>query len=144
MTDLADCTLCLADALDGAALETAAQALVARHASLRACFVHDLSRPVQVIVSDVTPPWRRIDLSKVIEARFGVHLAERSVGALLWRLGFRHMSVRPHNPAQDPAAIEAHKKTSQPWSRQSSRTTPAANRSSTGGKTRHVSASKAP
>ena len=88
--------------------------------------------------------WRRIDLSKVIEARFGVHLAERSVGALLWRLGFRHMSVRPHNPAQDPAAIEAHKKTSQPWSRQSSRTTPAANRSSSGGKTRHVSASKAP
>ncbi len=88
--------------------------------------------------------WRRIDLSKVIEARFGVHLAERSVGALLWRLGFRHMSVRPHNPAQDPAAIEAHKKTSQPWSRQSSRTTPAANRSSFGGKTRHVSASKAP
>ena len=88
--------------------------------------------------------WRRIDLSKVIEARFGVHLAERSVGALLWRLGFRHMSVRPHNPAQDPAAIEAHKKTSQPWSRQSSRTTPAANRSSCGGKTRHVSASKAP
>jgi Winged helix-turn helix len=88
--------------------------------------------------------WRRIDLSKVIEARFGVHLAERSVGALLWRLGFRHMSVRPHNPAQDPATIEAHKKTSQPWSRQSSRTTPAANRSSSGGKTRHVSASKAP
>jgi len=88
--------------------------------------------------------WRRIDLSKVIEARFGVHLAERSVGALLWRLGFRHMSVRPHNPAQDPAAIEAHKKTSQPWSRQSSPTTPAANRSSSGGRTRHVSASKAP
>ena len=58
--------------------------------------------------------WRRADLSKVIEARFGVRLAERSVGALLRRLGFRHLSVRPHNPAQDPAALEAHKKTSPP------------------------------
>ena len=56
--------------------------------------------------------WRRADLSKVIAARYSVELAERSVGALLARLGFRHISVRPHNPAQDPAAIEAHKKTS--------------------------------
>jgi len=56
--------------------------------------------------------WRRADLAQVIEARYGVHLAERSVGALLARLGFRHISVRPHNPTQDPAAIEAHKKTS--------------------------------
>ena len=54
--------------------------------------------------------WRRADLSKVIQARFGVRLAERSVGTLLRRLGFRRLSVRPHNPAQDAAAIEAHKK----------------------------------
>ena len=58
--------------------------------------------------------WRRADLAKVIEARFDVQLAERSVGALLARLKFRHVSVRPHNPAQDPAAIEAHKKTLPP------------------------------
>ena len=58
--------------------------------------------------------WRRADLAQVIEARYGVHLAERSVGALLTRLGFRHISVRPHNTTQDPAAIEAHKKTSPP------------------------------
>ncbi len=57
--------------------------------------------------------WRRTDLSKVIAARYGVTLAERSVGALLARLGFRHISVRPHNPAQDPAAIQTHKKTLQ-------------------------------
>ena len=55
--------------------------------------------------------WRRIDLSRLIETRFGVQLAERSVGALLWRMGFRHVSLRPHNPAQDPAAVQAHKKT---------------------------------
>jgi transposase len=36
--------------------------------------------------------WRRIDLSQVIKMRFGVHLAERSVGALLRRLGFRRLS----------------------------------------------------
>ena len=58
--------------------------------------------------------WRRVDLAKVIEDRFKVHLAERSVGAQLARLGFRHVSVRPHNPAQDRAAIETHKKTSTP------------------------------
>ena len=72
--------------------------------------------------------WRRADLSKVIETRFGVRLAERSVGALLRRLGFRHLSVRPHNPAQDPAALEAHKKTSPTWSRRPSPSTPATSR----------------
>ena len=56
--------------------------------------------------------WRRIDLSRVIEARFGVHLAERSVGALLRRLGFRRLSARPRHPGYDAAAQAAHKKTS--------------------------------
>jgi transposase len=56
--------------------------------------------------------WRRIDLSGVIEQRYGIKLAERSVGDLLRRLGFRRLSVRPRCPAQDVAAQEAHKKTS--------------------------------
>ena len=47
---------------------------------------------------------------------FGVHLHERSVGKLLQRLGFRHLSVRPRHPGQDVAAQEAHKKTSPTWS----------------------------
>jgi transposase len=88
--------------------------------------------------------WRRIDLSKVIEARFGVQLAERSVGALLCRMGFRHMSLRPHNPAQDPAAIEAHKKTSPSWSPPPSPSMRATSRSNSGGRTRPGSASKGP
>jgi transposase len=54
--------------------------------------------------------WRRIDLSRVIEQRYGIKLAERSVGALLRRLGFRRISVRPRSPAQDAASQEAHKK----------------------------------
>ena len=56
--------------------------------------------------------WRRIDLAREIERRFGVVLAERSVGALLSRLGFRRLSVRPQHPASDPEAQAAHKKTS--------------------------------
>jgi transposase len=87
--------------------------------------------------------WRRIDLSKVIEDRFGVRLAERSVGAVLARLGFRHVSVRPHNPVQDKAAIEAHKKTSPRSSPTPYPSMRGANRSSFGGRMKRASASKA-
>ena len=45
--------------------------------------------------------WRRKDLAGVIERRFGVVLAERSVGAMLKRLGFRRLSVRPRHPGHD-------------------------------------------
>jgi transposase len=88
--------------------------------------------------------WRRIDLSRLIETRFGVQLAERSVGALLWRMGFRHVSLGPQNPAQDPAAVQAYKKTSPTWSPQPYPSMRAASRSSSGGRTRPESASKAP
>src|ERR687898_241527 len=59
--------------------------------------------------------WRRKDLAARIERRFGVVLAERSVGALLKRLAFRHVSVRPQHPQQDTQALEANKKTSPFW-----------------------------
>jgi hypothetical protein len=42
----------------------------------------------------------------VIKTWFNVTLAERSVGAMLRRLGFRRLSVRPRHPQQDPAAQE--------------------------------------
>jgi transposase len=70
--------------------------------------------------------WRRIDLSQVIEQRYGVKLAERSVGSLLRRLGFRRISVRPRCPGQDAAAQDAHKKTLPIWSLLRSRLMPAA------------------
>jgi non-ribosomal peptide synthetase component F len=61
--------LTLEGALDSAALEQAVQALVARHASLRASFRHEnLSRPVQIVVAGLTAPWRQIDLSQLNEA----------------------------------------------------------------------------
>ena len=66
--------------------------------------------------------WRRIDLSRQIKARFGVHLAERSVGDMLRRLGFRRISARPRHPGHDAAAQEAHKKLRRPGRRR----TPAA------------------
>jgi transposase len=48
-------------------------------------------------------------LARVIKTQFNVTLAERSVGAMPHRLGFRRLSVRPRHPQQDPAA-ETHKK----------------------------------
>jgi transposase len=78
--------------------------------------------------------WRRHDLGRKIARVFGVHLHERSVGKLLPRLGFRHLSVRPRHPQAEPAAQEAHKKRMarpvrkrflQPESEQSASTYPA-------------------
>jgi transposase len=87
--------------------------------------------------------WRRIDLARLIEQRFGVTLAERSVGSLLRRLGFRRLSVRPRHPDKDTAAQEAFKKTLPIWSQKASRSARATSRSRSGGRTRRASASKA-
>jgi transposase len=87
--------------------------------------------------------WRRIDLARRIEQEWGIRLAERSVGDLLHRLGFRRVSVRPLHPKQDEAALEAHKKTSPIWCAARFPSTPAANRSKSGGRMRLGSASKA-
>lgn len=74
--------------------------------------VADLVRQGPDVAEHGVVRWRRADLARVIESRFGIILAERSVGALLHRLGFRHLSVRPRHPQADTAAQEAHKKTS--------------------------------
>jgi transposase len=57
--------------------------------------------------------FRRVDLRNRIATEFGVTLHERSVGKLLRRLDFRHLSVRPQHPRSDPVAQETFKKTSQ-------------------------------
>jgi transposase len=56
--------------------------------------------------------WRRLDLKRVIEERFGIAYHERYVGKLLQQLGFSHVSARPRHPAQDGEIVEAYKKTS--------------------------------
>ncbi|MEV0281340.1 non-ribosomal peptide synthase/polyketide synthase [Streptomyces sp. NPDC050610] len=54
----------LEGAIDAPALRAAGQALLARHANLRAGFRHEgLSRPVQVIPAEAEAPWRELDLS---------------------------------------------------------------------------------
>lgn len=55
--------------------------------------------------------WRRVDLKRVIKERFGVEYDTRYVGKLLHRLGFSHVSARPHHPAQDTHIVEEFKKT---------------------------------
>ncbi len=56
--------------------------------------------------------WRRVDLQRVIEERFGVSYSERAISDLLAALSFSHISGRPRHPAQDSRVIEAFKKTS--------------------------------
>ncbi len=56
--------------------------------------------------------WRRIDLQRVIEERFGVAYHERTIGKLLKVLGFSNISARPRHPKQDGEVIQVFKKTS--------------------------------
>ncbi|MFD8607246.1 condensation domain-containing protein, partial [Streptomyces globisporus] len=55
--------------VDAVALRAAGQALLDRHANLRAAFwIDDLDQPVQVVVRDVELPWEEIDLSHLTAA----------------------------------------------------------------------------
>ena len=56
--------------------------------------------------------WRRIDLVRVIEARFGVRCSERVISNFLSALDFSHISARPQHPKQEARVMEAFKKTS--------------------------------
>jgi transposase len=58
--------------------------------------------------------WRRADLARVIAERFGVVLAERSVGDVLRRLGFRRLVTRPQHPGRSAAAQASFSATSPP------------------------------
>jgi len=61
--------------------------------------------------------WRRIDLKRVIEERFGVVYSERTISDLLARLSFSYISGRPQHPRQDPQVLDGFKKTSRARSR---------------------------
>jgi transposase len=54
--------------------------------------------------------WRRIDLCAVVERRFGVRFAERSMGEILRRRGFARLSARPRHPQSDAEAQAVYKK----------------------------------
>jgi len=75
----------------------------------------ELARMVETgpdLARDGVVRWRCVDLQAVIKKRFGVDLAERSVGTVLNKLGFRRLSPRPYHPRKDAAAQETYKKTS--------------------------------
>ncbi len=69
---------------------------------------------------------------------------ERSVGKQLAELGYRKLSVRPQHPEADVEAQNAYKKTLPTMWRPFSPSILEANRSRSGSRTRHVSASKEP
>jgi transposase len=56
--------------------------------------------------------WRCADLKALIAERWGVEYHERTIGKLLDRLDFSHITTRPQHYRQDEAALEAFKKTS--------------------------------
>jgi transposase len=58
--------------------------------------------------------WRCVDLKRVLGARFAVDLSKVSLGRILRKLGFSHISARPRHPKQDPEAIADFKKTFRP------------------------------
>lgn len=54
----------------------------------------------------------RIDLCRVVEQRFGVRVTERTIGAILHRLGFAKLSARPRHSQSDEQSQELYMKTS--------------------------------
>jgi len=68
--------------------------------------------------------WRCVDLRQLILTRWKVAYHERTIGKLLRRLGFRHISARPRHLGQDPAQIEGFKKTLPNVSARSRRSSP--------------------
>jgi transposase len=60
--------------------------------------------------------WRRVDLQAWLKSEHAITYHERSIGKILKRLDYSHVSVRPVHPENDPEALEAFKKTLQPLS----------------------------
>jgi transposase len=61
--------------------------------------------------------WRCVDLKRVLGERFAVDLSEVSLGRVLKKLGFSHISARPLHPKQNGEAIATFKKGFPPASR---------------------------
>lgn len=73
------------------------------------------------VATDGVVRWRCVDLRQQILTRWEISYHERTVGKIVRRLGFRHISARPRHLGQEPAEIEAFKKTSLPGSARSPR-----------------------
>ena len=69
------------------------------------------------IEKDGVVRWRRIDLVRIAEQKFGIKVDEDTMGRVLRELGFSHISARPKHPKQKDGAIEGFKKNSRTPSR---------------------------
>lgn len=80
--------------------------------------------------------WRLVDLLGWLRDEFDVSLSRQTLGRELRRLGFRKLSARPQDHAQDLEVLEAFKKTFLSSWRRSAPGCPRRPRSSSGGRTR--------
>src|ERR1700761_2764658 len=76
--------------------------------------------------------WRLIDLAQWVYAEFGISISKQTLSRILRGLGYRKLTARPRHHAQDPAALEAFKKTSPRVWRRPHNMRPQASRSSCG------------
>ena len=118
--------------------------LVDRHAPGRTPLLTSEQRASLAQVVEVGPKpelhgvvrWRLVDLARWLRDEFDVSLSRQTLGRELRRMGFRKLSARPRDHAQDPEAQEAFKKTFPPSWRRSEPSCPRRPRSSCGGRTR--------
>jgi transposase len=87
--------------------------------------------------------WRRVDLQNWLKSEHAINYHERSIGKILKRLGYSHVSVRPVHPENDPEALADFKKTLQPTCATRFPNTQKTKRLSSGSRTRRVSGKKA-
>jgi transposase len=87
--------------------------------------------------------WRRVDLQEWLKSEHTINYHERSIGKILKRLGYSHVSTRPVHPENDPEAMEAFKKTLQKQYKKLFPSTPKTKRLNSGFKMKRVSAKKA-
>ncbi|WAL98657.1 non-ribosomal peptide synthetase [Streptomyces sp. Je 1-369] len=100
--------------LDAGSMRAAGQALLDRHANLRAAFwVDDLDEPVQVVAADVELPWAEVDLSQLSPAETEAELrtfadTERARRFELDRPPLMRMALirHRHSDGSNPAAAD--------------------------------------
>jgi transposase len=93
---------------------------------------------------DKVTRWRQVDLRDWLSKECGATYHKRTVGKLLKRFGYSHMSTRAIHPQNDPVLLEDFKKTSLPKSKPHSLLVPKAKSSNSGSRTKLGSARKAP
>jgi transposase len=55
--------------------------------------------------------WRLVDLAQWVFAEFGISVSPQTLSRMLRGMDYRKLTARPRHHAQDPAALEAFKKT---------------------------------